>query len=91
MVFGFGALIVHYRGQNPFAQVTDGQFIDYQPNYASVFFGVFPRLLNSNATTERRSAPVMYERLTFAHCSRALHFARDRFGSHPAQHRIPQE
>jgi hypothetical protein len=38
MVFGFGALIVHYRGQNLFAQVTVGQFIDYQPKYASVFF-----------------------------------------------------
>jgi hypothetical protein len=38
--FGFGALIVHYRGQNQFAQVTAGQFIDYQPKYASVFFGL---------------------------------------------------
>lgn len=33
----FGALIMHYRGQNRFAQVTEGQFIDYQPKYASVF------------------------------------------------------
>jgi len=31
---------MHYRGQNQFAQVTAGQFIDYQPNYASVFFGL---------------------------------------------------
>jgi hypothetical protein len=33
----------------------------------------------------------MHERLTFAYCCRPLHFARDRFGSHPAQHRIPEE
>jgi hypothetical protein len=37
----FGALIMHYRGQNRFAQVTARQFIDYQPNYASVFFGFY--------------------------------------------------
>jgi len=39
--FWFRSLIVHYRGQNLFAQVTEGQFIDYQPNYASVFFGSY--------------------------------------------------
>jgi hypothetical protein len=32
---------MHYRGQNRFAQVTAGQFIDYPPNYASVFFGFY--------------------------------------------------
>src|ERR1043166_7432735 len=42
LVYGFSVnLIMHYQGQNPFAHVTEGQFIDYRPNYASVFFGGF--------------------------------------------------